>query len=138
MWLPGWRRGCATGNRNRPSAASTTLAGSRASVRPSGWRRSTVGPSSSSRTTATWPSAGEPIVPPACQSQAPKAAEDALVLHLIARNLVRRGNDFVPVEAKLGENRSGSWGAYPVEDWIVVERYEGEKLLPSGAVETGT
>lgn len=82
--------------------------------------------------------AGEPIVAPACQSRAPQAAADALVLHLIARNLVRQGNELVPVQAKLGENRSGNWGAYPVEDWIVLERADWRKLLPAGVVEPGS
>jgi hypothetical protein len=63
---------------------------------------------------------------------------DALVLHLVARNLTRKGDDFVPVKSQLGENRSGSWGAYPAENWIVLDRGEWQQLLPQGPATVGT
>jgi hypothetical protein len=40
--------------------------------------------------------------------------------------------------ASLGQTRSGGWGAYPVEDWIVLGQSEWTKLLPNGAVTVGT
>jgi hypothetical protein len=59
------------------------------------------------------------------------------VLHLTARNLAPQGNDFVVPKVKLGETRSGNWGAYPGEDWIVLGRAECGKLLPAGDVKAG-
>ncbi len=66
------------------------------------------------------PAAGEPAVPPAPQSTAPKAEPGSLVLHLTARPLSRQGNDLVVPQKTLGETRSAGWGAYPGEDWIVL------------------
>src|SRR5262249_49704161 len=64
--------------------------------------------------------AGKPLVPPASQSSTPKADADALVLHLVARNVVRGKGEDVPVKPTLGLTRSGNWGAYPAEDWITL------------------
>lgn len=76
---------------------------------------------------------GKPLAAPMVQSKTPPADAGALVLHLTARNLVKRGDDFVPAKTRLGETRSGSWGAYPGEDWIVLSKAEWTKLLPAGA-----
>src|SRR5215475_8812290 len=46
---------------------------------------------------------GKPLVKPAPQSVAPKAAEGSLVLHLTARTLKKQGDEWVPLESKLGE-----------------------------------
>ncbi len=81
---------------------------------------------------------GRPLVQPRPQSAARKTQADALLLHLTARNLVRRGDDDVIPAVKLGENRSGSWGAYPGENWIELPRAEWSRLLPAGAVKPGT
>jgi hypothetical protein len=83
-------------------------------------------------------SGGEPLVKPGTQSAAPPAAPGALVLHLTSRNVERRGDDLVPRRAKLGQNRSGSWGAYAAENWIVLGREESRKLLPPGKADVGT
>jgi hypothetical protein len=80
---------------------------------------------------------GKPLVKPAPQSCAPQADADALVLHLTARNLTRKGDEWLPVKPALGETRSGNWGAYAVEDWIVLTKDEWSKLLPEGDVEAG-
>jgi hypothetical protein len=80
---------------------------------------------------------GKSIVAPAPQSNAPKAEADSLVLHLTARNLIRKGDELVPQKTTLGETRSGSWGAYPGEDWIVYSKAEWSKLLPRGQVKAG-
>jgi hypothetical protein len=81
---------------------------------------------------------GKPLVEPAPQSKTPKAEDGGIVLHLTARNLVAQGNDFVVPKVKLGETRSGNWGAYPGEDWIVLTRAECGNVLPTGAVKAGT
>jgi hypothetical protein len=80
---------------------------------------------------------GKPLVAPAPQARAPKADAGDLVLHLTARNLVRQGDDFVPPKVRLGETKAGSWGAYPAEDWIVLNRDDVAKLLPPGTVKEG-
>ena len=84
---------------------------------------------------------------PAPQSLAPGAQADSLVLHLTCRYLVPRNQpgarkdaegDFVPVKAKLGTERSGSWAALPSEDWIELKKAEWRKLLPAGRAAVGT
>lgn len=81
---------------------------------------------------------GKPLVKPVTQSVAPKADADALVLHLTARNLTRQAQKWLPVKPTLGETRSGNWGAYAVEDWIVLKKDEWGKLLPESDVTAGT
>ena len=81
--------------------------------------------------------AGKPLVAPAPQSACPKTAADCLVLHLTERNLQRQGGEWVPVKPTLGETRSGNWGAYAAEDWIVLEQREWQKLLPEKPVAAG-
>jgi hypothetical protein len=80
---------------------------------------------------------GKPLVAPTPQSACPKTAAECLVLHLTERNLQRRANELVPVRPNLGETRSGNWGAYAAEDWIVLERSEWRKLLPTERVAAG-
>ncbi len=82
--------------------------------------------------------AGRTLFPPGSQSRHPKCAPDSLVLHLVARNVVKQGDDFVPTKTKLGETRSANWGSYPSEDWIVFNKEDAAKLLPRGVVQTGT
>jgi hypothetical protein len=66
------------------------------------------------------PTPGKPIVPPAAQSTPPPSGPDSVTLHLVAR-----GND------------RGSWGQFPAENWIVLERADWLKLLPAGNVDPG-
>lgn len=66
------------------------------------------------------PRPGKPVVPPGPQSVPPPAAADAVTLHLIAR----------------GDDR-GSWGEFPAESWIVLNRQDWAKLLPAAAVSPG-
>ncbi len=66
------------------------------------------------------PTPGEPIVPPRAQSAPPAAPADALTLHLVSR----------------GDDR-GSWGEFPAENWIVLDRKDWSRLLPSGAINPG-
>jgi hypothetical protein len=80
---------------------------------------------------------GKPLVAPAVQSRSPKAEADVLLLHLTSRNMVKKGDDWVPARTTLGETRSGSWGAYPGEDWIVLSKADWTKLLPAGEVKVG-
>jgi hypothetical protein len=75
--------------------------------------------------------AGKPLAAPAPQSTCPQAAGDALVLHLVARNVTRKGSEDVPHRANLGQTRSAGWGSYPVENWIVLEAEAWRKLLPA-------
>jgi hypothetical protein len=80
---------------------------------------------------------GQLLVPARPQSVLRKSQADALLLHLTARNLVRQGDDYVIPAVKLGENRSGSWGAYPGENWFELQRADWSRLLPSAAVKPG-
>jgi hypothetical protein len=82
--------------------------------------------------------AGRTLFPPSPQSRSPKAPPGSLVLHLVARNVVKKGDDIVPTKTKLGESGSVGWGAYPSEDWIVLTKGEAASLLPGGKVEKGT
>jgi hypothetical protein len=66
------------------------------------------------------PQPGNPVVTPRPQSVSPPAAADAVTLHLISR----------------GDDR-GSWGAFPAESWIVLDRGDWSKLLPTAAVSPG-
>ena len=81
--------------------------------------------------------AGKTVVPPASQSAAPKADAGALVLHLVARNVVRAKGADVPRKAVLGTTRSGNWGAYPVEDWVILGKAEWSRLVPKGPFAPG-
>jgi hypothetical protein len=90
--------------------------------------------------------AGKPLVPPAPQAAAPKHAADDLVLHLVSRYLVGRGQpdarkdvegEFVPLQPALGEAQSGQWTSLPSEDWIVLKKSQWQKLLPAGKAEVG-
>ena len=89
----------------------------------------------------------KPVVKPVPQSTAPKAKPDSLVLHLTARYLVPRSqpgarkdidDEYVPVESRLGSERSGQWNALPSEDWIEWKRAEWLKVLPAGHVTVGS
>jgi len=64
---------------------------------------------------------GKALVSPSAQSAAPKCAADSLVLHLTSRSLDGRG----------------AWSDFPVEDWIVLDRDEWEKLIPRSRVQPG-
>jgi hypothetical protein len=66
------------------------------------------------------PQPGTPVVKPRPQSVSPPAPTDAVALHLISR----------------GDDR-GSWGEFPAESWIVLDRHDWSKLLPSGPVSPG-
>ena len=67
------------------------------------------------------PTPGPPVVPPAPQSRPPSVvAPDAVTLHLTAR----------------GDDR-GSWGQFPAENWLVLERAAWSKLLPLGDAHPG-
>lgn len=82
--------------------------------------------------------AGRTMFPPGPQSRHPKCAPDSLVLHLVARNLVKEKGELVPTKTKLGETRSANWGSYPSEDWITFSKDDATKLLPRGDVQAGT
>jgi hypothetical protein len=84
--------------------------------------------------------AGGPLVKPAPQSRPAAAPADALVLHVTARYLRKKGDELVPLgaEAHRGESRNAGWGAMPGEDWVVLPKAESAKLLPAGQVEAGT
>ena len=80
---------------------------------------------------------GQPLVKPVAQSAAPKTGGDTLVLHLTARTLTRKADEWVPVKPVLGETRSAGWGAFAAEDWVVLNKDECAKLLPDGDVTAG-
>jgi hypothetical protein len=81
---------------------------------------------------------GETLVPAAPQSACPKCAPGGLVLHLVARNVTRKNGQDEIHRPVLGETRSGNWGAYPAEDWIVLSKAECARLLPGAPIRTGT
>lgn len=66
------------------------------------------------------PTPGKPVVPPAPQSAPPPAPADAVTLHLVSR----------------GDDR-GSWGQFPAENWIILERADWLKIVPAVDVEPG-
>jgi len=74
---------------------------------------------------------GPPIIPPAPQSAAPPKP-GALLLHLTARYLERRGDDYA-----LTTNATANWNAFPGEDWISLDRAQWAKLLPMGLARIG-
>lgn len=78
---------------------------------------------------------GEPLVRPS-PSTAPSCDADGLVLHVVSRYLVRRGNEYVPHDVKevLGTKKAGNWGNLPSENWVVLTKAQWTKLLPSGEV----
>ncbi|MCI0681801.1 MAG: hypothetical protein L0Y71_06830 [Gemmataceae bacterium] len=82
--------------------------------------------------------AARTLFPPGPQSRHPKAEPGSLVLHLVARNVVKKGDDIVPAQTKLGETRSAGWGSYPSEDWIIFKKDVAAKLLPAGRIDKGT
>jgi RNA polymerase sigma factor (sigma-70 family) len=85
------------------------------------------------------PAAGQPVISPVPQFAPPKAAADALVLHVTARYLNRKGGEevpFAPEERGLGVT-GDSWRALPAEDWVVFDRADWTKLLPGGAPRPG-
>jgi hypothetical protein len=91
-------------------------------------------------------SRGEPVIKPAPQSRAPRAGTDDVVLHITARYLVARDqpearkdidDDFVPLKAVLGTEKSGQWHALPSEDWLVLKSAQWRRLLPKVPAEVG-
>ena len=78
---------------------------------------------------------GDALVRPTPPS-APPAEADALVLHVVARYLERRGNDFVPHDVKqlLGTKKAHNWANLPSEGWVVLSRSEWTRLLSPGEV----
>ena len=85
------------------------------------------------------PAEGQPVVTPIPQFAPPQAADDALVLHVTARYLNRKDGEevpFTPAEKGLGLT-GDSWRALPAEDWVVFDRAECARLLPSGGVRPG-
>jgi hypothetical protein len=82
--------------------------------------------------------AGRTLVPPTSQSAVPRAEAGALILHLVGRNVERRSGEDVPHKPVLGTSRSGHWGAYPVEDWIILSKTEWTRLLPRERAAVGT
>ena len=65
---------------------------------------------------------GKPLIKPVAQSLAPKSTPSSLILHLTARSLDGRG----------------SWGEFPVENWILLDRAQWTKFLPAGEAEVGS
>ena len=90
---------------------------------------------------------GKPLIQPCPLSVPPKTGPNELVLHLVARYLVPRGQsnarkdvegDFVPLQPSLGQEKSGQWTALPSEDWIVLKQTQWQKLLPKEKVAVGS
>lgn len=79
----------------------------------------------------------KPLAAPAPQSHPPQASRDALVLHLTARYLERRGAELVPMKVALGKEVNYFMRGLPAENWIVLERADCAKLLPAGPLSVG-
>jgi hypothetical protein len=89
---------------------------------------------------------GEPLGKLTPQSAPPKIEADAILLHLTARYLVRKGDprarqglddDLVPLLATgLGKGQGG-WHSLPSEDWIILARKDWMTLLPAEKVAVG-
>jgi hypothetical protein len=75
--------------------------------------------------------AGRPGGEAGAQSAA-KAEPGNLLLHVTARYLERKGDEYALVEM-----RGGNWSAFPGEAWITLERAEWAKLLPPAAARVG-
>jgi hypothetical protein len=82
---------------------------------------------------------GDPLVRPKPPS-APPAGADALVLHVVARYLERRGDKYVPHDVKevLGTRKAHNWANLPSESWVVLSKAQWTKLLPRGDVRLNT
>lgn len=77
---------------------------------------------------------GEPVVKPTAPT-APSPKPDTLLLHLVARYLERRGEDYV-LTGQAAEG-SGDWSNLPSEDWIALSRAEWTRLLPAQGAPIG-
>jgi hypothetical protein len=82
---------------------------------------------------------GPPVVKPAPQAACPRVAADALAVHVTTRYLQRKGNTLVTyrAEAGLGKTDNASWTALPGEDWVVLAREEGQKLVGKNPLQIG-
>lgn len=77
---------------------------------------------------------GEPVVKPKPQP-APKAEADSVLLHLTARYLERKGEEFQLTGQS--EDAGGDWSTLPSEDWITLPKAEWAKLLPPAGTKVG-
>ena len=75
---------------------------------------------------------GNPLLKPVPQSAA-QAKPGELLLHVTARYLQKKGDDYV-----LTQDHSGGWAAIPGEDWISLDREHWSKLVPEGRAAPGT
>jgi hypothetical protein len=75
---------------------------------------------------------GEPVVRPAPQSVV-KKQPGSLQLHLVARYLERKGDQYALIE-----DAGGNWSAFPGEDWIELSPTQARKLLPPADAHVGT
>jgi hypothetical protein len=75
--------------------------------------------------------AGTPVVKP-CPPAPPAGAAGGMRLHVTARYLERRGDDYVLVR-----NAGGNWSALPGEDWLLLDRSQWTKLLPPAGAKPG-
>jgi hypothetical protein len=82
---------------------------------------------------------GDPLVRPKPPS-APAGRADALVLHVVARYLERRGDEYVPYDVKevLGTKKASNWANLPSESWVVLSKSQWTKLLPPDDVRVNT
>lgn len=69
---------------------------------------------------------GPPVIQPNPPTP-PVCPPNGLRLHLTARYLEKKGDQFVPVTGA-----GGNWSALPGEDWIALDKTEWTKLLPPG------
>jgi hypothetical protein len=84
------------------------------------------------------PDEGRPLIPPAPQSRRPLTGPDAVALHLTARYLEQKDDEYTPERIELGRNDNYHNRGVPAENWIVLERGQWTKFLPSGASHVGS
>lgn len=77
---------------------------------------------------------GDPVIKPA-PPPTPQVAPGELLLHLTARYLEKRGDDYALTGE--GENH-GNWGDLPAVDWVTLTQAQWRKLLPPGPARVGT
>lgn len=73
---------------------------------------------------------GDPVIKPTLQGP-PQCDPDSLLLHLTARYLQRKGDDYALIEG------GSDWSAFPSEDWISLRREEWTQLLPPAGARIG-
>jgi len=74
---------------------------------------------------------GAPVAAAKPQSQ-PAAKPGELTVHVVARYLEKKGNEYVLIE-----DAGGNWSAFPGESWVSLSPAQQAKLVPAGPADLG-